>query len=124
MNYADQHVKSCISVKATHGLYSPVLMILLAFATIFSGCKKDTKRDLYTQSYDELVTYYINIDSLAKGMDVKVENLIKMRYGLLNTSEKTQKEIAKKLGISRSYVSRIEKRALIKMLREFIKNNN
>ena len=33
-------------------------------------------------------------------------------------------QIAKKLGISRSYVSRIEKRALIKMLREFIKNNN
>ena len=86
MNYADQHVKSCISVKATHGLYSPVLMILLAFATIFSGCKKDTKRDLYTQSYDELVTYYINIDSLAKGMDVKVENLIKMRYGLIAVS--------------------------------------
>ena len=50
--------------------------------------------------------------------------IIKMRYGLLNTSEKTQKEIAKKLGISRSYVSRIEKRSLIKMLREFIKNNN
>ena len=38
--------------------------------------------------------------------------------------EKTQKEIAKSLHISRSYVSRIEKRALIKMLREFIKNEN
>ena len=49
--------------------------------------------------------------------------IIKMRYGLLNEEEKTQKEIAKKLRISRSYVSRIEKRALIKMLREFIKNN-
>ena len=36
----------------------------------------------------------------------------------------TQKEIAKELGISRSYVSRIEKRALTKMLKEFIKNNN
>ena len=47
-----------------------------------------------------------------------------MRYGLLNTNQKTQKEIAKKLHISRSYVSRIEKRALIKMLREFIRNNN
>jgi RNA polymerase sporulation-specific sigma factor len=35
---------------------------------------------------------------------------------------KTQNQIAKMLGISRSYVSRIEKRALIKMLREFIKN--
>ena len=37
--------------------------------------------------------------------------------------QKTQKEIAKELGISRSYVSRIEKRALTKILREFIKNN-
>ena len=46
-----------------------------------------------------------------------------MRYGLFNTKELTQKEIADKLKISRSYVSRIEKRALIKMLREFIKNN-
>ena len=47
-----------------------------------------------------------------------------MRYGLLGEKEKTQKEIAKMLHISRSYVSRIEKRALIKMLREFIKNND
>ena len=36
----------------------------------------------------------------------------------------TQKAIAKQLGISRSYVSRIEKRALTKILREFIKNKN
>ena len=50
------------------------------------------------------------------------EILIK-RYGLLNEEEQTQKEIAKKLHISRSYVSRIEKRALTKILREFIKNN-
>ncbi len=50
------------------------------------------------------------------------EILIK-RYGLLNEEEETQKEIAKKLHISRSYVSRIEKRALTKVLREFIKNN-
>ena len=36
--------------------------------------------------------------------------------------EKTQKENAKEIGISRSYVSRIEKRALTKILREFIRN--
>ena len=45
------------------------------------------------------------------------------RYGLNDNDEITQKEIAKKLGISRSYVSRIEKRALTKILREFLKNN-
>ncbi len=50
------------------------------------------------------------------------EILIK-RYGLLGEEEETQKEIAKKLHISRSYVSRIEKRALTKVLREFLKNN-
>ena len=40
----------------------------------------------------------------------------------MNTKEQTQKEIAKEMNISRSYVSRIEKRALSKILKEFIKN--
>ena len=48
------------------------------------------------------------------------ETLI-MRYGLNNTKKHTQKEIAKKLNITRSYVSRLEKRALIKLLKEHMK---
>ena len=43
--------------------------------------------------------------------------IISLRYGLINKKEVTQREIASKLGISRSYVSRIEKKAL-KKLRE------
>ena len=50
------------------------------------------------------------------------KEIITERYGLDDNDEITQKEIAKKLGISRSYVSRIEKRATTKILREFIKN--
>lgn len=50
-------------------------------------------------------------------------SILVKRYGLNNTKEMTQKEIAKELKISRSYVSRIEKRALMKILREFMKNN-
>lgn len=41
--------------------------------------------------------------------------VISKRYGLLGERELTQREIAKQLGISRSYVSRIEKRALLKL---------
>ncbi len=41
--------------------------------------------------------------------------IIALRYGLINGCEKTQREIAKMLGISRSYVSRIEKKALKKL---------
>ena len=45
--------------------------------------------------------------------------IINMRYGLGGEEELTQKEIAKKLGISRSYVSRIEKATLEKLRRMF-----
>jgi len=44
--------------------------------------------------------------------------VIEMRYGLFNGFKETQREIARKLGISRSYVSRIEKKALKKLIRE------
>ena len=50
------------------------------------------------------------------------KEIIIKRYGLNNQKEMTQKAIAKEMHISRSYVSRIEKRALTKMLKEFIKN--
>lgn len=66
-----------------------------------------------------------NIMSLKKHFTVLTERekqIIIKRYGLNNEDEVTQKEIAKDLKISRSYVSRIEKRALTKLLREFIKN--
>ena len=81
----------------------------------------------HTESLDKITEYKDNIMNLSKYLNVlspRELEIIKMRYGLLNTNQKTQKEIAKKLHISRSYVSRIEKRALIKMLREFIRNNN
>ena len=59
-----------------------------------------------------------------KVLNEREKEIIIKRYGLDGNDEITQKEIAKQMGISRSYVSRIEKRALTKMLREFIKNNN
>ncbi|WP_346887284.1 RNA polymerase sporulation sigma factor SigK [Clostridium sp. UBA1056] len=46
------------------------------------------------------------------------KKIIEMRYGLIDGKPKTQREIALILGISRSYVSRIEKRALKKLLKE------
>ena len=66
-----------------------------------------------------------NIELLKKYLSVlsdREREILTLRYGLNNEEETTQKEIAKKLGISRSYVSRIEKRATTKILREFMKN--
>lgn len=47
------------------------------------------------------------------------KQVIRMRYGLFGQKEETQREIAEKLGISRSYVSRIEKKAIEKIKAEF-----
>jgi len=49
--------------------------------------------------------------------------IIQMRYGLLDGNPRTQREIAVILGISRSYVSRIEKRALKKLNKELNSTN-
>lgn len=51
-------------------------------------------------------------------LDDKEQTVINLRYGLGGRLAKTQREIAKFLGISRSYVSRIEKKAVYKLWRE------
>lgn len=48
-------------------------------------------------------------------LDRREKEIVMLRYGLTQRDEMTQKEIGKMLGISRSYVSRIEKRALQKL---------
>lgn len=57
-------------------------------------------------------------DLIGKVLDKRQQEIIIMRYGLFGTTPHTQRETAQKLGISRSYVSRIEKRAL-----ELLKEN-
>ncbi|MGL6173589.1 MAG: RNA polymerase sporulation sigma factor SigK [Cellulosilyticaceae bacterium] len=49
------------------------------------------------------------------------KEILQLRYGLNNTEEKTQREIAEEMGISRSYVSRIEKKALKRLMQELNK---
>lgn len=80
--------------------------------------KPDFAMDLHNQINIDLLKDYFKV------LNEREKDIIIKRYGLNNTDEITQKEIAKNLGISRSYVSRIEKRALTKMLREYLKNKN
>ena len=85
---------------------------------VLKSDKPDFAMDLHTKDNVKLINKYIKV------LNEREKDIITRRYGLGNIKEQTQKSIAKSLNISRSYVSRIEKRALIKMLREFIKNKN
>lgn len=64
---------------------------------------------------DDMKTLYAKLESV---LSPRERLVLKMRYGLYNQEEYTQREIASQLGISRSYVSRIEKSAIEK-LREY-----
>ena len=57
--------------------------------------------------------------SISRILNEREKEIITLRYGLDDKPPKTQREIAKMCGISRSYVSRIEKRALEKLRAEF-----
>ena len=83
---------------------------------------KDKGMDLFEKV--NIKNNIILLNEYLKLLNPREKEIIIKRYGLYNTREMTQKEIAKELKISRSYVSRIEKRALTKMLTEFIKNKN
>ena len=78
----------------------------------------DYLEDIYVKDNIVLLKKYLKV------LSKRERKIIDMRYGINGKAEKTQKEIALEMGISRSYVSRIEKRAITKILREFIKNKN
>jgi RNA polymerase sporulation-specific sigma factor len=90
----------------------------IALIDILTTPKPDYIEDIYIKNNISLMIKYM------ENLNNREKNIIIKRYGLNNNKEMTQKEIAKELKISRSYVSRIEKRALTKILKEFIKNKN
>lgn len=82
--------------------------------------------DIIEQEQEEVVDRIELSDNIKKLaqlveqlLDEREKEIIKMRYGLLTGEEITQREIGQMLGISRSYVSRIEKRALLKLREGF-----
>ena len=90
----------------------------ITFIDVLKEEEHDNLEDINLRNNIELLKEYIKV------LNPREKEIITLRYGLGNNDEYTQKEIAKRLKISRSYVSRIEKRALVKMLKEFIKSNN
>lgn len=85
--------------------------------------------DVIKSEEEDIVDILHNKDSIStllKYLDIlnnREKEIIIKRYGLFNNDELTQKEISEQLNISRSYVSRIEKRALLKIYKKFLKEN-
>ena len=79
-----------------------------------------TDPDIVTKSIEEENDRKVMLEEVMK-LKPRDRDIIVLRYGLLGNDELTQKEVAEKLGISQSYISRIEKK-VIKRLRTVVSN--
>lgn len=79
-----------------------------------------TEKDIVTKGLDEELDKNIMMEEIEK-LPPRDKEIIELRYGLNKRKEMTQKDVAKLLGISQSYISRIEKK-VIKKLKNVIKN--
>ena len=83
-----------------------------------------------TEPVDVVKNYALKQDTtllyrlLPEILSQREQEILKLRYGLYGEKELTQREIAKRLNISRSYVSRIEKNALLKLRSFFPSSKN
>ena len=67
----------------------------------------------------ERAALYAAVDSLSE----RERDIITLRFGLGGRAEATQKQVADRLGISQSYISRLEKRILLRLRRELVKRD-
>ncbi|MBQ8219200.1 MAG: RNA polymerase sporulation sigma factor SigK [Bacilli bacterium] len=78
-----------------------------------------TEKDIVTKGLDEELDKTIMLEEIEK-LSPRDKEIIELRYGLNQKKEMTQKDVANLLGISQSYISRIEKK-VIKKLKNIIK---
>ena len=73
-----------------------------------------TEKDIVTKDLEENDMRKIMLKEIGK-LNERDKQIMVLRYGLNNTKEYTQKEVAELLGISQSYISRIEKKVISKI---------
>ena len=82
-----------------------------------------TDEDLVMRSLEEDVDLTI-LRKAVRELPPREKQIVQMRFGLDGVKELTQKEVAQKLGISQSYISRLEKRIMLRLRKELIRQTS
>ena len=82
-----------------------------------------TEEDVVLKPLEDGVDLCVLRQSLRE-LPQRERELINMRYGLEGRQELTQKEAAQQMGISQSYISRLEKRILLRLRKDFIRKTS
>ena len=78
-----------------------------------------TENDVTSRRIEDEVDKTLLKDSMKK-LNSREKNIMELRFGFISGNEKTQKEVADMLGISQSYISRLEKKIINKMKKEIL----
>ena len=81
-----------------------------------------TDNDVICRDLEREVDYKLLSDAISH-LNGREQQIMRMRFGLGGAEEKTQKEVADILGISQSYISRLEKRIIKRLKKDFARMN-
>ena len=116
------HIRKISGQKAEVSLDEPINMDYDGNELLLSDIL-GTDENIVTGRLEDEVDLILLRQAL-KELPEREREIVLMRYGLEGRTEMTQKEVARKMGISQSYISRLEKRIMLKLRKEIISQTN
>ena len=116
------HIRKTANQKAEVSLDEPINMDGDGNELLLSDIL-GTEDDMILRSLEEDVDLRVLRQALRE-LPGREREIVLMRYGLEGRKELTQKEVARKMGISQSYISRLEKRIMQRLKKEFIRQTS
>ena len=116
------HIRKISSQKAEVSLDEPINMDYDGNELLLSDIL-GTDENIVTGRLEDAVDIQILRQAL-KELPPREQEIVWMRYGLEGRKEQTQKEVAQKMGISQSYISRLEKKIMQKLKKQIISQTN
>ena len=116
------HIRKTANQKAEVSLDEPINMDCDGNELLLSDIL-GTEEDMILRPLEDDVDLCVLRQALQE-LPEREREIVLMRFGLQGRREQTQKEVAKSMGISQSYISRLEKRIMLRLRKEFLRQTN
>ena len=116
------HIRKVSNQKSEISLDEPINMDYDGNELLLSDIL-GTDEDVIARPLEDDVDIFL-LRQAVRGLPEREREIVQMRFGLDGRKELTQKEVAQKLGISQSYISRLEKRIMLRLRREILRQTN
>lgn len=116
------HIRKIANQKAEVSLDEPINMDYDGNELLLSDIL-GTDEDVIARPFEDDVDIFLLRQAVSQ-LPQREREIVQMRFGLDGRKELTQKEVAQKLGISQSYISRLEKRIMLRLRKEILRQTN